>query len=86
MKKSIKIKIYNNFPKNESELYEEGSCWSWVFDVLPYIRNVHDVLFGRSISIGWLFFSVKFIFEQSLNEYVNENVDKTNDNGARKTL
>lgn len=77
MKKSIKIKIYNHFPKNESELWEEETCWSWTFDILPYIRSVHDTLFGKSISIGWLFWSVKFIFEQSLNECINENVDKS---------
>lgn len=74
----MKIKFYNNFPQDESELWEDENCWSWVFDILPYVRNVHDSLFGRSISVGWLFWSIKFMFEPSLAEYVNEEESETN--------
>ena len=80
----MKIKFYNNFPQDESELFEEENWWTWVFDLFPYIRSVHDVFFGRSISIGWLFWSVKFMFEPSLTEYVNENEMETNDNGEKQ--
>lgn len=73
----MKIKFYNHFPQDQTELWEEEeSCWSWVFDLLPFIRNVHDAIFGRSISIGWLFWSVKIMFEPSLNEYVNEKLNE----------
>lgn len=80
----MKIKFYNNFPQDESELFEDENWWTWVFDFFPYVRSVHDAFFGRSISIGWLFWSIKFMFEPSLTEYVNENESGENDNGEKQ--
>ena len=81
----MKIKFYNHFPQDESELWEdEENYWVWVFDLLPYVRNVHDSIFGKSISIGWLFWSIKFMFEPSLNECVNENKMESNDGGEKQ--